>query len=163
MCTWQYGMLKVERCQVFSQFMGLRNLGWNTVREIPNPPKYSLTLYSFQVTASKGKLGPAIDQRSSADVLTPHVTELVNVASPILQPITFAHCFTLSGLWPVSFMHAGKTLLPANYLMGGFLQLQVHLSAWLFSLFLLLPPWCFTAPLYSITPTCPRYITYIVL
>lgn len=76
-----------------------------------------------------------------------------------LQPITLAHCFTLSGLSLVFFMHAGKPPLPANYLTDGFLQLQVHLlgSSHYFCCFCV-----FTALLYSITPTCPRYISYIV-
>lgn len=57
-----------------------------------------------------------------------------------LQPTTFACCFTLGGLSPVPFVAAGKAHLPVNYLTDSFLQLQVRLSAWFFSLFFLFPP-----------------------
>lgn len=61
-------------------------------------------------------------------MLTPCITELVNVASPISSAYNL--CVSFYPRWiPEDVFHAGKTPLSANYLADGFWQLQVHLSA----------------------------------
>lgn len=122
LCTWQCGMLRVKWCH------RLCVIGAEMQSESLLALKYSLTLQSSQVTPSNKNLGPAVDQRSPTDVLTPWVTELVHVASPISSAHNFCMLFYPQWTLTVPFMAAGKACLPVNYLTDEIFAIQIHLS-----------------------------------